>query len=73
MPLSPGTNPGTGTANHPTALPTVGPYALPVPGFVPGVTSSVEIWSAEHTMYLCLLWKVILKLTGWVNGTKSPT
>jgi len=24
--------PGTGTAYHPTALPTVGPYALPVPG-----------------------------------------
>ena len=32
----PGTNPGTGTAYHPTALPTVGPCALPVPGFVPG-------------------------------------
>ena len=29
-------NPGTGTAYPPTALPTVGPYALPVPGFVPG-------------------------------------
>ena len=25
-----------GTAYHPTALATVGPYALPVPGFVPG-------------------------------------
>ena len=33
--VRPGTNPGTGTAYHPTALPTVGPYALPVPGFVP--------------------------------------
>ena len=32
----PGTNPGTGNAYHPTALPTVGPYALPVPSFVPG-------------------------------------
>ena len=29
-------NPGTGTAYPPTALPTVGSYALPVPGFVPG-------------------------------------
>ena len=29
---SPGTNPGTGIAYHPTALPTVGPYALPAPG-----------------------------------------
>ena len=29
-------NPGTGTAYPPTALPTVGPYALTVPGFVPG-------------------------------------
>ena len=29
-------NPGTGTAYPPTVLPTVGPYALPVPGFVPG-------------------------------------
>ena len=27
-----GTNPGTGTVYNPTALPTVGPYALPVPG-----------------------------------------
>ena len=26
----------TGTAYHPTALPTVGPCALPVPAFVPG-------------------------------------
>ena len=32
----PGTNPGAGTTFHPTPLPTVGPYALPVPGFVPG-------------------------------------
>jgi len=32
--LRPGTNPGTGTAYHPTAPPTVGPYALPVPGLV---------------------------------------
>ena len=31
----PGTNPGTDTAYRPTALPTVGPYALPVLGFVP--------------------------------------
>ena len=31
----PGTNPGTGTAYYPTALPTIGPYALPVSGFVP--------------------------------------
>ena len=31
--LRPGTNPGTGTAYHPTALHTVGPYELPVPGF----------------------------------------
>ena len=31
-----GTNPGTGTANLPTALTAVGPYALPVPGLVPG-------------------------------------
>ena len=31
-----GTNPGTGTAYPPTALPTVGPYELPVPGLVPG-------------------------------------
>ena len=31
----PGTNPGTGTAYHPTALSTLGPYALPVPGSVP--------------------------------------
>ena len=30
----PGTNPGTGTGYHPTALPTVGPYATPVSGFV---------------------------------------
>ena len=28
----PGMDPGTGTAYHPTALPTVGSYALPVPG-----------------------------------------
>ena len=31
----PGTCSGTGTAYHPTALPTVAPYGLPVPGFVP--------------------------------------
>ena len=31
-----GTNPGTGTAYLPTALPTAGPYALPVPGLEPG-------------------------------------
>ena len=30
------TNPGTGTGYLPTALPTVGPYALPVPSIVPG-------------------------------------
>ena len=29
-----GTNPGTSTAYLRTALPTVGPYALPVPGLV---------------------------------------
>ena len=29
---SPGASPGTGAAYLPTALPTVGPYALPVPG-----------------------------------------
>jgi len=34
----PGTDPGTGTAYHPTTLPTVGPYSLPVPGtYLPGV------------------------------------
>ena len=33
----PGTNPGTGTTYRPTAPPTVGPYALPVPEFVPGL------------------------------------
>ena len=32
----PGTNPGTGTGYPPTALATVGPYGLPVPGVVPG-------------------------------------
>ena len=32
----PGANPGRGTVYHPTALPTVGLYALPAPGFVPG-------------------------------------
>ena len=31
---------GTGTAYHLTALPTVGPYALPIPSFVPGRGSS---------------------------------
>jgi hypothetical protein len=31
----PGTCSGTGTAYHPTALPTVAPYGLPVPGLVP--------------------------------------
>jgi len=40
--VGPGTIPGTGTAYHPTALPTVGPYALPVPGFVPGLLSGRE-------------------------------
>ena len=35
----PGTNPGTGTAYHATVLTTVGPCALPVPGFVPGTSS----------------------------------
>jgi len=35
-------NPGTGTAYPPTALPTIGPYALSVPGFVPG--SGSLIW-----------------------------
>ena len=34
--LSPGTNPGTGTAYVPTALPIVGPYGLPVPGYLRG-------------------------------------
>ena len=33
---SPGTDPGAGAGYHPTALATVGGYALPVPGFVPG-------------------------------------
>jgi len=36
----PGTDPGTDTEYPPTALPTVGPYALPVPGFVPGGASA---------------------------------
>ena len=31
----PGTIPGTGTAYPATTLPTVGPYALPVPGIDP--------------------------------------
>jgi len=31
-----GTNPGTGTAYVPTALPTVASYTLPGSGFVPG-------------------------------------
>ena len=34
----PGTNPGTGTAYHPTALPTVRPYALPGSGELHGLT-----------------------------------
>ena len=38
----PGTNPDTGTAYHPTALPTVGPYALPVPGVVPGLPDCAQ-------------------------------
>ena len=33
-----GTNPGTGTAYHPTTLPTVRPYALPGSGALPGLT-----------------------------------
>ena len=37
--LALGTNPGTGTGYHTTALLTVGPYALPVPGFVAGNTT----------------------------------
>ena len=36
--VRPGTKPGTGTAYHPSAQPTVGPYELPVPGFIPGRT-----------------------------------
>jgi len=39
LPGCPLTHPGTGTGHHPTAQPTVGPYALPVPGFVPGFGS----------------------------------
>ena len=38
----PGTNPGTGTAYHPMALPTVGPYALAVPGVVPGLPDCAQ-------------------------------
>ena len=34
-----GGDPDPGTAYHPTALATVGLYALPVPGLVPGSTS----------------------------------
>ena len=37
-----GTNSGTGTAYHPTALPTVGPCALSVPGFVPGCRAKLS-------------------------------
>ena len=59
----PGTCSGTGTAYRPTALPTVAPYALPVPGFVPdapaaaahSAISRLDIWSTPATMYRCLL------------------
>ena len=37
--LSPGTKSGTGTAYSPAVFPTVGPHALPVPDFLPGLRS----------------------------------
>ena len=43
MKVRPGTNPGTGTAYVPTAVPTVGPYALPVPVLVPGSGSVLRV------------------------------
>ena len=43
----PGTNPGTGTAYHPTALPTVGPYAPPVPGFERGPERRGVDWRVD--------------------------
>ena len=69
--------PGTGTAYHPTALPTVGPYALPVPGFVPGRghTGTVR-WSprqpgtgtAYHPTALPTVGPYALLVPGFVPG-----
>ena len=41
-----GTNPGTGAACLPTALAAVGPYALPVPGLIPGQRR----WAEDSTV-----------------------
>ena len=42
-----------GSAHHPTAPPTVGPYALPVYGFVPGRTC-VNGTPSYIYMYICI-------------------
>ena len=47
----PGTNPGTSSGYHPTALPIVGPYALPVPGLAPVVAEAIQ---AAHFLFQIL-------------------
>ena len=59
----PGTCSGTGTAYRPTALPTVAPYALPVPGFVPEAPAAAAHARPVHLIITMIKWIRTIRLS----------